>query len=193
MLRSVSGWTAAGLHYGRGLSPVAAMLALLRPDWGDFNGRAHSLMSLWSTFLVSATAVIVGCAIFLAIRLSRPNWDERSEKVETQNQPLWRRLLLRKATSKVRSAIWTVNPLYINEGRINAARSGVWCVRLFYFSVFTSMVLAALISLFGGGGDPELLNHATQIVIAFQIGVIAVDYAGADQRGNQQRKRDGDI
>jgi ABC-type transport system involved in multi-copper enzyme maturation permease subunit len=173
LLHSVSGWTAATLHYGRGLSPVAAMLALLRPDWGDFDGRGHALMSLWLTFLISATAVIVGCAIFLAIRFARPNWNERSEKVETQDQPLWRRLLFRKATGKVRRAIGTANPLYINEGRINAARSGVWCVRLFYFSVFTSMVLA-LISLFGGGGDPELLNHATQIVIAFQIGVIAL-------------------
>ena len=57
LLDSSSGLTAVMLHYARGLSPLAAVLALLRPNWGDFDGRAHSLISLWPTYLASATVV----------------------------------------------------------------------------------------------------------------------------------------
>jgi ABC-type transport system involved in multi-copper enzyme maturation permease subunit len=174
LLDSSSGLTAAILHYARGLSPLAAVLALLRPDWGDFDGRVHSLISLWPTYLASATIVTAGCVIFLAVRFSRPHWDgEHRDATEALDRPLWQRLLFRRASRGIRRPITISNPLIINEGRINAARSGVWCVRLFYVSVLTSMGLA-LISLYGGGGDPGLLNHATQTVIAFQIGVIAL-------------------
>jgi ABC-type transport system involved in multi-copper enzyme maturation permease subunit len=174
LLDRSSGWTAAGLHYARGLSPLAAVLAVLRPDWGDFDGRVHSLISLWPTFLGAATVAIIGCAALLAVRLSRPDWHgDRADTIGAPDQPLWRRLLLRKGSQAPRPPIAISNPLIINEGRINTVRSGRWCVRIFYGSVLTSMALA-LISLYGGGGDPGLLNHVTQVVIAFQIGVIAL-------------------
>jgi ABC-type Na+ efflux pump permease subunit len=174
LLGSSSGAIAAGLHYARGLSPVAAMLALLRPDWGDFDGRAHSLASLWQTNLALSSFVIVVSTILLAWRLSRINSNlEQNDAPASTDMPMWRRLLFRRPSSRPRRPIGTANPLLINEGRINAARSGVWCVRLFYVSVLTSMAMA-LISLYGGAGDRGLLNEATRTVIAFQIGFIAL-------------------
>jgi ABC-type transport system involved in multi-copper enzyme maturation permease subunit len=174
LLDSSSGTIAAGLHYARALSPVAAMLALLRPDWGDFDGRAHAFASLWPTNLIASASVIIVSTLLLATRLSRIGSNtEHHETLARTDASIWRRLLLRKGSSAPRHAIWTENPLFINEGRINATRSGVWCVRLFYVSVLTSMGMA-LISLYGGAGDRGLLNEATRTVIAFQIGFIAL-------------------
>lgn len=174
LLDSSAGWVAAGLHYSRGLSPVAAILAILRPDWGDFDGHVHSFISLLPVFLVSAGVMIVVWAILLAIRLTDIRCEaDYGETIELPDRSLWTRLLFQRASTAVRPPIATRNPLLINEGRINAAQSGVWCVRLFYFSVVTSMGLA-LISLYGGAGDPGLLNRATRTVIAFQVGVIAL-------------------
>lgn len=174
LLDSSSGFVAAGFHYARAFSPIAAVLALLRPDWGDFDGHVHSFVSLWPANLALAGLATIGSALFLAFRLPRLGSDvEQTGSTEECDRPIWRRLLFRSGTSALRKPIATANPLLANEGRINAGRSGVWCARLFYLSVLTSMLMA-LISLYGGGGDRELLNHATQTVIAFQIGFIAL-------------------
>ncbi|MGH7215427.1 MAG: ABC transporter permease, partial [Tepidisphaeraceae bacterium] len=74
---------------------------------------------------------------------------------------------------KKRKPFGSRNPLIAKEARTNNLRSGRWMIRTFYGSLFLSLALAVM-SLYGGTEHADLLAHVAQILVAFQIGVIAL-------------------
>jgi ABC-type transport system involved in multi-copper enzyme maturation permease subunit len=174
LLDSSGGQVAAMLHYARALSPASAILAILRPSPGDFDGRVHGFISLGSVFLVAGSVLTIVCVALVAGKLTRPMSESEGRTVTTKSAPsIWRRLLLGARKHKHRKPIAIFNPLLVNESRINLLRSGRWIMRIFYGCLVMAMALM-LISLYGGTEDAGLLNYVTRIVVGLQIAVIAL-------------------
>lgn len=192
MLKSQSGPAAMALHYARSLSPAAAVLSVLRPQLGELGGRRAPepeaagaataqpgqvleleieettvLLPSWQVFLPLSALCILACTYTVHRRLSRPSPDaERptgqaaksagSSKQHVQPRPMGR-----------------VNPVYCKESRTVQLRSGRWMTRIFYASLVLSLTLA-IMSLYGGIEHPDLLAYVSQIIVAFQLALVAL-------------------
>ena len=173
MLEGQERTAAAILHYARSVSPVAAMLSVLRPEPGDFDGRRHELLPLWKSFIPAAGLVAGFCLVILARQLARPRLSDVRSVKTNGTEGFFGRLI--KPMGKVRSRrpIGWVNPILGKELRTNALGSARWTIRTLYAACFTS-VLLALMALYGGVEHQDLLNHVVRVLVLFQFGVIVL-------------------
>lgn len=179
MLSGQSGTSVSAqiLHYARSLSPVAAALALLRPALNDFGGAAHDLLPSWQVFLPLAVLVLIACFVVLVVRLRRPpiSADAFGAPVGGMDieRSLGRKIFYLIDPKKRRKPFGSHNPLIAKEARTNNLRSGRWMIRIFYGSLFLSLGLAVM-SLYGNAEYPDLLSYVAHVLVAFQIGVVAL-------------------
>jgi hypothetical protein len=175
MLDNADGQTAQILHYARALSPVAAALSLLQPQ-SNFGGTSRGLLPIWQIFLPLAGLAIVSCFAALASKLSRaPSSSEGFGAVgatEAQRS-LARKVLFLIDPKKSPKPFGTMNPLVTKERRTGSLRSGRWTIRIFYLCLFLSLALAVM-ALYGGVEQGDLLRYVAQVVVALQIGIIAL-------------------
>lgn len=190
MLASSGGFAAQVLHNTRSISPIAAILSLLRPGLAEFGGREgginsstgemiEGLMPAWKLFLPFAGGVIVLCLGILVVVLRRaPAHRESVRSVSgsesSSRRSLARRLLFLIDPDRQRKPFGQFNPLISKEARTNHLGSGEWMLRIFYGALFVSMLLA-LMAMYGGQTEHgDLLRYVAAVIVAFQIGVIAI-------------------
>ncbi len=176
MIDGQSGELAMALHYIRALSPVAAILSLLRPAITDFSGEIHHNYPIWLVFLPLAGSVILVCLFILIAKLSKPplsNEGLNPELGADARRSMGRRVMYLIDTKKKRKPFGRFNPLISKEKRTNLLRGGKVMVRIFYTALLLSMGLA-LMSLSGGAEHEDLLKYVASVLVAFQIGIIAL-------------------
>lgn len=176
MLESQSGLAADVLHYARSLSPVAAALSLLKPQPNDFDGSRHQLLSIWQVFIPASLAVIAACFALVAARLAKAPSSDRGYGAiggTSEHRSLGRRLMYLIDPKKKHKPFGRFNPVATKERRTNHLRSGQWMIRIFYGALFLSLSLSAM-SIYGGVEYKDLLTYVANIVVAFQIGIIAL-------------------
>jgi ABC-type transport system involved in multi-copper enzyme maturation permease subunit len=176
MLESQSGIVASVLHYIRGFSPVAALLSTLSPDigGGDFAGTEHGNFPLHMVFLPIAWATIAVCIYLLIVRLRRPPVEADSfSGTELAQQTFGRRVMYLIDPKKQRKPLGRLNPVMGKEARVSGIRSGRWMIRTVYAMVGLSFGLATM-SLYGGAEHSDLLHRVFQVLVAFQLGAIAL-------------------
>jgi hypothetical protein len=179
ILQRSEGMVAMVLHYARALSPIAAALSVLRPDagGGQFAGRAtEGLVPVWQAFLPAALAVTAVCFALLVAKLRKP--PAESDRLPTGGEAgvhrsIGRKFLYLIDDKKQRSPLGSFNPVVGKERRTNTMRSGRWMIRMFYASLVLSLGLAWM-SLSGGVDQSDLLIHVTIVLIALQLGLIAL-------------------
>jgi len=161
MLGAAGGYLAAVLHYVRGLSPVAAILSLLRPDLaGDYAGKTIDLVPLHTVFPLAAAGVSIVCLLLLANKLRKPP----SEATAT---PAGKKLRPGKRFGHG-------NPVMAKEARTSTLRSVSWMIRIFY-GMFVLSLLLSLMSLSAGAEHADLLRYVFQVLVSFQlVGIAAV-------------------
>jgi ABC-type transport system involved in multi-copper enzyme maturation permease subunit len=175
MLDNAQGITAQTLHYARALSPVAAALSLLQPQ-SNFSGADRGLVPIWQVFLPLAGVVSIGCFIALVMKLSRaPSSSDAFGAVGAADaqRSLARRLLFLIDPKKQPKAFGAWNWLSSKERRTGSLRSGRWTIRIFYLCLLLSLGLAAM-SLYSGIEQGDLLRYVAQVVVALQVGIVAV-------------------
>lgn len=160
ILDQLSGPQATAVHSIRALSPVAAMLSILRPQMaGDFSGLAKDNLPSHLIFLCAAGVVIAGCLIALIPRLNRPPAEAFSADDRKRRRQ--------------RPPIGSGNPVFAKELRTSSLHGGSWLIRNFYALIVLSLLLS-LLSLNGGADQPDLLRYVFQILVALQLIGIAV-------------------
>jgi ABC-type transport system involved in multi-copper enzyme maturation permease subunit len=176
MLQMQSGLAAQALHYIRGLSPVGAVLSLLRPEMNDLAGRAHANLPIWEVFIPLAALLMLGSFAVVVLKLRRAPFagDQHAPArgAETKHT-LGRRVMYLIDPKKKRKPIGRWNPLIVKERRTSMSRSGTWTIRIFYGSLLLSLGLAAM-SLYGGPEHADLLRYVALVMVSFQLGVIAL-------------------
>jgi ABC-type transport system involved in multi-copper enzyme maturation permease subunit len=179
ILQRTDGMPAMVLHYARSLSPVAAALSVLRPDAGgaQFGGRpAEGLLPLWQAFIPAALAVTAICFGLLIVKLRKPPAESSllpTGGMAGVDRSIGRKVLFLIDDKKQRKPLGSFNPIVGKERRTNTMRSGRWMIRTFYASLVLSLGLA-LLSLGGGVDQSNLLVHVTAVLIALQLGLIAL-------------------
>ncbi len=176
MIEGQSGLVAAALHYVRAVSPVAAVLSLLRPELSDLNGDMHHNLSIWIVFLPVACGIIVACVLILIAKLSRsPVSSDGFDATAGADvrRTMGRRVMFLIDDKKKRKPFGRFNPLMSKEKRTNNLRSGKVMVRIFYAALLLSLGLAVM-SLYGNAEHPDLLKYVASVLVAFQIGIIAL-------------------
>jgi ABC-type transport system involved in multi-copper enzyme maturation permease subunit len=170
LLQSQSGEFAVALQYLRGISPIAAVLSLLRPQPGDFDGSVHSLPTSWILFLVSSGVAIIVSNLILCVRLARR--EPTQAKPPRERTRLFRLFSIgfRSSAPKPMNS-W--NPLFTKERRVDVLRSGAWMMRTFYTGLTLSLLLA-LMSLYGGSEYSDLLGYTAQVITCLQLGLIGL-------------------
>jgi ABC-type transport system involved in multi-copper enzyme maturation permease subunit len=175
MLDNSSGTTADVLHYARSLSPVAAALSLLQPQ-SNFSGAGRGLVPIWQVFLPLAALVIAAGLAALAAKLNKaPSSSEgfgAAGAADTERS-LARKLLFLIDPKKQPRPFPSWNPLVSKERRTGGLRSGRWTIRIFYVCLFLSLGLAVM-SLYSGVEHGDLLRYVAQVVLALQLGMIAL-------------------
>jgi ABC-type transport system involved in multi-copper enzyme maturation permease subunit len=182
MLAGQSGPSAQVLHYARSLSPVAAAMSLLRPHVAEFGGRRGEgdvwlLLPSWQVFVPAAGLVIVGCFVALVFKLRKAPTGADDYRgagtIAEGNRSLARKIMFLIDDKKKRKPIGNLNPLLAKESRTNNLRSGRWMIRIFYGMLFVSLALAVM-SLYGGSEYKDLLAYVAQVMVAFQVGAVAL-------------------
>ena len=190
MLSSQGGVSAQVLHAVRSISPIAATLSLLRPHWAEFGGRAggiapntgESIAGLppsWKIFFPFAAMLIAAGLIALILKLRKApgrakHAGETISSGKGAQRTLARRILFLIDPAAQRKPIGSLNPIMAKEVRTNQLRSGRWMIRIFYGALFVSLGLASM-ALYGGQTEhADLLHYVAVVLIAFQIGVIAM-------------------
>lgn len=177
MLASQSGTVAQVLHYARSLSPVAAVLSLLRPELTDLGGKTHvDHLPIWQVFLPLALLLIAVGVVVLVFKLAQSPIQAETFNAELgaeDSRSLGRRLMFLIDPKKKRKPLGRFNPLIGKEKRTNNLRTGRVMVRVFYAALLLSMGLA-LMSLYGGSEYQDLLRYVTAVLISFQVGIIAL-------------------
>ena len=176
MIDSQSGAVAMLLHYVRAFSPVAAVLSLLRPDLTDLGGQVHQNLPIWEIFLPLAVLVIAACVGVLVAKLSQsPVGSDgfASDAGSEVNRSMGRRVMFLIDDKKKRKPFGRFNPLISKEKRTNNLRSGKVMVRIFYLALLLSLGLAVM-SLYGNAEHSDLLKYVASVLVAFQLGIIAL-------------------
>lgn len=173
MLDTQQGEIAQALHYLRSISPVAALLSILRPDYNDLAGRVRGFAPAWQVFVIFASlAILVSLAIVTA-KLSKPPIAPERQRETRTKRSIGRRLLFLVDPEKQRKPMGSFNPLLYKEGRTNALRSGRWMIRIFYGSLALAFGLA-LMSLYGGSEYGDLLDYVVRILVALLVTMVAM-------------------
>jgi hypothetical protein len=174
-----SGPLAVILHYARSLSPVAAALSVLRPDFGDalFGGRAEDgLLPIWQIFFPLAGLTIIACFFALVTNLRKPP-AEKQQHVDAliagQDRSLVRKVVFLIDDRKQRKPLGSLNPIAGKERRTHSIRGGRWMIRTFYASLVLALGLAVM-GLYGGIEHADLLAHVATIVVVLQIALVAI-------------------
>jgi len=176
MIDSQSGLVAMILHYVRALSPVAAVLSLLRPELTDLNGAVHHNFPIWAIFLPLAILVIAVCVGILVAKLSQSPVTSDGFNAELgadASRSMGRRVMFLIDPKKKRKPFGRFNPLISKEKRTNLLRGGKVMVRIFYLALLLSLGLAVM-SLYGNAEHSDLLRYVASVLVAFQIGIIAL-------------------
>jgi ABC-2 type transport system permease protein len=179
VLRESEGIVALALHYARALSPVAAAMSILRPDAGGalFGGReSDGLYPIWQAFLPLASVVTVVCFAALISRLRKPPAESDrmpGGAIAVESRSIGRRVMFLIDDKKQRKPLGSFNPVAGKERRTNALRSGRWMIRTFYGALVLSLGLAVM-SLYGGPEQPNLLAHVAAVLVSLQMGLIAL-------------------
>jgi hypothetical protein len=84
-----------------------------------------------------------------------------------------RRVLYLIDPKKKRKPFGRFNPLMAKEKRTSNLRGGRVMVRIFYAALLLSLGLAVM-SLYGGSEHADLLRYVATVLVAFQIGIIAL-------------------
>jgi len=169
--------TGMALHYTRALSPVAALISLIRPSLGggDFAGTFRHLLPSWLVFVPLAGLVVMACFGLLVARLSRPPTSVDAlgaVGAHDEARSVGRRILFLIDDKKTPKPFGR-SFLAQKERRTNQLRSGRWMIRIFYACVLISLGLA-LMSLLGGTEHQDLLRYVVGVLVTFQLGVIAL-------------------
>jgi ABC-2 type transport system permease protein len=189
MLASQGGVGAQILHYSRSISPIAAMLSLLRPNLSEFGGRAGGtdqftgtvipgLLPAWQVFVPFSLVLILFCLLVLVLVLRKPptsseGFGATGERAQEQ-RTLARRVMFLIDPKKKPKPIRGANPLISKEIRTNQLRSGRWMIRIFYGALVIAMGLA-LMAMYGGQTQHgDLLRYVAAVLVAFQLGLIAL-------------------
>jgi ABC-type transport system involved in multi-copper enzyme maturation permease subunit len=176
MLASQQGLPAQMLHYMRSFSPVAAILSLLRPGLTDLGGKTHQFFPIWAVFLPLAIVIIVVCVVILVVKLAQSPISAETFNAELgaeESRSLGRRVMFLIDPKKKRKPLGHLNPLIGKEKRTNNLRTGRVMVRVFYAALLLSMGLAVM-SLYGQAEYADLLRYVAGVLVAFQIGIIAL-------------------
>ncbi|HEV7302278.1 MAG TPA: ABC transporter permease [Tepidisphaeraceae bacterium] len=179
VLRETSGPFASLLHYARALSPVAAALSVLRPDAGgaQFGGRPdEGLVPIWQAFVPLALIVTAVCFAAIVAKLRKPPAESDrmpGGAIAVENRSIGRKVMFLIDDKKQRKPLGSFNPIMGKENRTNALRSGRWMIRSFYASLVLSLGLAVM-SLYGGVEQTNLLAHVATVLVALQLGLIAL-------------------
>src|SRR4051812_443092 len=175
MLDQAQGMIAPILHYARALSPVAAALSLLQPG-SNFTGADRGLTPIWQIFVPLALLVCAIAFAALVSKLSRaPSSSDGFGAVGAADaqRSLARKLLFLIDPKKQPKPFGSLNPLIAKERRTGNLRSGRWMIRIFYLCLLLSLGLAAM-SLSSGVEQGDLLRYVAQVVVALQIGIVAL-------------------
>jgi ABC-type transport system involved in multi-copper enzyme maturation permease subunit len=175
MLDNAQGMTAQLLHYARALSPVAAALSLLQPQ-SNFHGADRGMTPIWQVFIPLAAVVSIACFVALVAKLRRaPSSSEAfgAAGAADVERSFARKILFLIDPKKQPKPFGGWNPLIGKERRTGGLRSGRWMIRTFYGCVFLSLALAVM-SLYGGVEQGDLLRYVAQVVVALQIGMVAL-------------------
>ena len=163
---------AAGLHYIRALSPIAAALSILRPTL--FN---RQMLPLWEVFIPVALATIAVCVTLVAIKLRKaPSSSEgfgAPASGTLEGRSIGRKMMFLIDPKKKRKPLGSFNPLLGKERRTSNLRSGRWMIRIFYASLFLSLGMAVM-SLYGGTEHEDLLRYVAQVLIVFQVTLVTL-------------------
>jgi len=178
ILRDSTGLFAMLLHYARALSPVAAALSILRPDAGNaqFGGRGDELYPIWQAFLPLALLVTGACFAILVVKLRKPPAESDrmpGGAIAVENRSIGRKVMFLIDDKKQRKPLGSLNPVAAKERRTNALRSGRYMIRTFYASLVLSLGLAVM-SLYGGVEQKDLLAHVAAVLVSLQLGLIAL-------------------
>lgn len=179
VLRESEGVVSLVLHYARALSPVAAALSILRPEAGGAmfdGGNVEGLLPLERVFLPLAAVVTVACFAALVSKLRKP--PSESERlpggaIAVENRSIGRKVMFLIDDKKQRKPLSNFNPVAGKERRTNALRSGRWMIRTFYGALVLSLGLAVM-SLYGGPEQTNLLAHVAAVLVSLQLGLIAL-------------------
>lgn len=189
MLASQGGSIAQLLHNVRGISPVAAVLSILRPRLNELGGRAGGvdpftgeaftpLIPAWQIFIPVALLLILICLIVLVQVLRKPSLGQESPSrvsaMPAGKPSLARRVFFLIDPTKERKPIRLGNPVMAKESRTSNLASGRWMIRIFYGALFVSIALA-LMAMYGGQTEHgDLLRYVAAVLVAFQTGLIVL-------------------
>src|SRR5207249_2985450 len=139
-------------------------------------GAGRGFTPIWQVFLPSAAVVSISCFAALASRLRRsPSSSEGFGAVgaEEAERSIARKILVLIDTKKSPRPFPSWNPIATKERRTGSLRSGRWMIRIFYLCLLISLGLAAM-SLYSGVEQGDLLRYVAQVVVALQIGIVAL-------------------
>jgi ABC-type transport system involved in multi-copper enzyme maturation permease subunit len=129
-------------------------------------------------FLPAAAAVTLVCFLVIVVRLRKPPAETDrlpagAELVEGERRSIGRKVMFLIDDKKARKPVGSFNPVAGKERKTNALRSGRWMIRLFYGALVLSLGLAVM-ALYGGVEYGNLLAYVAMILIALQLGLVAL-------------------
>ena len=165
------------LHYIRALSPIAAVLSIVKPVLQDTGGTDHGMMPIWMAFIPVAGLISVAAVAAIAVRLRKAPATLEGFGAPTSGtgdkRSISRRLFFLIDPTRKRRPLGAGNPVIGKEQRTSNMRSGSWMIRIFYFSLFLSLALAVM-AIYGGAEHGDLLKYVTQVLIALQIALVTL-------------------
>lgn len=175
MLASQQGDSAMVLHYIRAVSPVAAALSRFRPQLIETGGAAL-LTPISQVYIPLAILIALGSFGIVAMKLNRPPSSSEAFGAPAgseEQRSLGRRVLFLIDPKKQPKPFGAGNPVAAKERRTSNLAGWRWMIRLFYGALFISLALAVM-SLYGGAEYGDLLLYVSQVLVAFQIGLIVL-------------------
>jgi ABC-type transport system involved in multi-copper enzyme maturation permease subunit len=174
MLDVAEGPMAMALHYLRSISPVAAVMSILRPSWNDFGGEARGNYPAWIVFFAFAGLLVVVSTALIAAKLAKPPVEAETVGPQSDEaRSLGRKLMFLIDDNKQRKPIGSFNPVVSKERRTNQLRGGRWMIRIFYGSTVAALGLA-LMALYGGSENENVLVYVATVIVALQFGIVAL-------------------
>jgi len=173
MLDTEEGPIAMALHYLRSISPIAAVMSILRPDVNDSGGALRGNLPAWQVFFGFATIAILTSLAVIASKLARPPADDRPTGDPDAARSLGRKFMFLIDDKKQRRPIGRGNPLMAKERRTNQLRSGRWMIRIFYGVTVLSLALS-LMALYGGSEHENVQVYVATVIASLQFAVIAL-------------------
>lgn len=163
------------LHYLRSISPIAAVMSILRPTINDFGGQTGGYLPSWVVFFGFSTLLILISGLIVVIQLTRSPIRPESTggSVSDDQQTLGRKLMFLIDDQKKRKPIGSFNPLIVKEQRTNQLRSGKWMIRIFYGAAVSGLLLS-LMALLGGTEHEDVLSYVAMVIVSLQFAIVAV-------------------